>query len=421
MADAAATDATAADGQTQKQRMDMMYSELGARIDASEARQDTLRQEVQARHDAERDELRETVRTLRAENDQRAPAGVAAGPAVARSVHALAKRDRDDRKTGESHFNANAFDDKDRFDNIKSLEEHKALILSKYPTSPWLVFFFSCGSYTEYLLGGPLPRLRVAIEELNTNMLRLIRTDPAPTENFVDVYIDLFTGQHFPCAETFASIKADGQKGATYQQHFSMLTTKHPINESRNWTGDSDNTRVDEANCIVTQAEWSRIDNLFACVLKSYAIDKPKGHGESLACESALQDIFDGFSMRPRNHFFRMWNKLILTFAVNPGIELRRLVKFHKELIFDPDVKLSSFIAAILKVLKLHEEVNCDANPGARDLLLNKISSVENHNHIHSAASVMLEVDCGLARSLLKSYREKFLLEWMNKFVDPGE
>jgi hypothetical protein len=33
----------------------------------------------------------------------------------------------------------------------------------------------------------------------------------------------------------------------------------------------------------------------------------------------------------------------------------------------------------------------------------------------------MVEVDCGLAKSLVKSYRERFILQWMNKNVDPGD
>ena len=45
------------------------------------------------------------------------------------------------------------------------------------------------------------------------------------------------------------------------------------------------------------------------------------------------------------------------------------------------------------------------------DLLINRISQCDNHYYLHSAASVMLEVVCGLAKYLLKSYREEFLLE----------
>ena len=103
---------------------------LRADFTVGEARQ----QEADTCRDAEHDALWDTIRTLQEANDQRAPAGGnvggdTAGQTVAASAHSLAKHDRDDRKTGESHLNANAFDDQDRFDNIKSLEEHKAIYI----------------------------------------------------------------------------------------------------------------------------------------------------------------------------------------------------------------------------------------------------------------------------------------------------
>ena len=33
----------------------------------------------------------------------------------------------------------------------------------------------------------------------------------------------------------------------------------------------------------------------------------------------------------------------------------------------------------------------------------------------------MVEVDCGLAKSLIKSYRERFVLQWLHQNVDPSD
>jgi hypothetical protein len=126
-------------------KQDVLRADFIAKTTVGEAR----RQEADTRRDAEHDALWDTSRALHEANDQRAPAGgnvvgAAAGKSVDASAHALAKHNRDDHKTGESHFNANAFDDQDRFDNIKSLEEHKAIYIFfpnfRHPDG-WCSFF----------------------------------------------------------------------------------------------------------------------------------------------------------------------------------------------------------------------------------------------------------------------------------------
>jgi hypothetical protein len=311
---------------------------------------------------------------------------------------------RERKKDGEPDFSAKQ-QHSGSYDQSKTPSEHKEFLFDQYPTAPWLRQVADNSCLLEHQHDGPSTDVRNAIKVMNNSMLTEITNSGAGDRH--DVYVDIFTGQRHACAEQHATLKADGNKGSRFQQLYRDFSITHPINSSRYCAPGGNTNLLDDTNNITNVADWNRIDTLLASQIRDYAVLKPQALGASLSCEGVLIATFDNHATKPLNRSFRLWQVLAKS-GPDPGNELRRLKKFHSGMRYDSSCKLSLFVAALIRIHKLHAKVDCSSDPEAPKRASNKIAENEALDLILLMCDEQLGVNCGLANTLTKAYRAFF-------------